>query len=88
MDESDTKIYIGKDGTKEYRNSKGYLHRLNDPAIEYINGDKFWYKEGLCHRVDGPAWEWADGDKRWYLLFKELEEKEFNSWIFRIQKYI
>jgi len=111
MDISNSKIYIDKDGNKESFNLKGEYHRLDGPAIEcsngdkywykedmfhredgsaieYINGDKFWYKEGECHRVDGPAREYSDGDKEWYLLFKELEESEFNSWMNRIRKFI
>jgi len=88
MDDSNTKMYIDIYGSKIYKNSKGSLHRLNGPAIEYSDGDKYWFKEGSCHRTDGPAREYSDGDKEWYLFFKGLEEKEFNSWISRIQKYI
>jgi len=75
MDESCTKMYI---------NTKGKYHRLNGPAKEWLNGDK----EGRLHREDGPAREYSDGDKEWYLFFKGLEEKDFNSWISRIQKCI
>jgi len=51
MDKSDSKIYINKYGTKRYKNSKGYYHRLDGPAIEWLNGDKAWYKEGKGHMV-------------------------------------
>ena len=35
----------------EYYNSKGELHSFNDkPAIEFANGDKYWYKEGKYHK--------------------------------------
>jgi len=111
MDIATTKMYIDKFGTKTYKNSNGQLHRIdgpareykngdkwwykegeyhreNGPAMEYANGDKVWYKEGKLHREDGPAWEWANVDKEWYLLFKELEEKEFNSWTSRIKKFV
>jgi hypothetical protein len=27
----------------EYRNEKGSFHRLDGPAIEYSDGDKWWY---------------------------------------------
>jgi len=40
----------------ETSNDKGELHSFNDkPAVEYDDGDKFWYKEGLYHRLEGPA---------------------------------
>jgi len=83
-----TKMYIDKDGTKKYRNSKGYLHRADGPAKEHPNGTNWWYKEGKYHRLDGPACEYSDGNKYWYILNQYLEEKEFNSWISRIQKCI
>jgi len=61
-----TKRYIDKYGIKRYRNSKGELHRLDGPAIEYTNGDKSWYKEGLLHRENGPAWNYISGAKYWF----------------------
>jgi len=65
MDKSCTKMYINKYGDKAYKNSKGY-----------------------CHREDGPAIEYSDISKSWYILYKKLEEKDFNSWINRIKKCI
>ena len=48
-----------------YKNCK--LHRDNDlPAVEYINGSKYWYKEGKCHRLDGPAEIYNNGSKVWF----------------------
>jgi len=70
----------------EYRNSKGELHRLDGPACEKINGIKIWCKENKYHRLDGPAIE--DSNKYWFILDKFLKEKEFNSWIIRILKFI
>jgi len=88
MDKSNSKMYINTYGVKTYENSKGEYHRLDDPAFESPHGNKGWYKEGLCHRIDGPACEWSNGDKFWYLLHKEFDEKEFNSWIFRIKTFV
>jgi len=131
---NETKMYIDKDGTKVYTNSKEKLHKLDGPAIEYVDGSKFWYKKGKCHRnggpatelangdkywykegkwhrddgpayesvnrtkfwykeglrhrIDGPAIEYSNGERHWWVLNQYLEEKEFNSWISRIQKYI
>ena len=33
---------------------------------EYLNGDKYWYKNGLKHREDEPAVEYPNGIKIWY----------------------
>lgn len=48
-------------------NADGDFHREDGPALEYVNGDKFWYLNGKMHREDGPAVAYADGDKEWYL---------------------
>jgi len=83
-----TKMYIDENETKIYYNSKGECHRIDGPAREYSNGSKFWYKEGKYHRLDGPACEYSNGYKEWYILNTNLEEKEFNSWISRVKKFI
>jgi len=80
-------MYIDENG-KEYFNSKRNYHRLDSPTKEWSNGSKEWYKEGLLHRLDGPAIESSYGTKYWYILNEYLEEKEFNSWIIRIQKFL
>ena len=52
----------------EYRNPAGQLHRVDGPAIEYVNGYKsVWWLNGELHREDGPAIEYAGGDKLWFL---------------------
>ena len=48
---------------KEWRNSKGQLHRIKGPAVEYSDGTKYWCQNGLCHRLGGPAVELANGYK-------------------------
>ena len=45
---------------------KNKLHRTDRPAVEYIDGDKFWYQNGKLHRTDGPAIEYVNGYKAWY----------------------
>jgi hypothetical protein len=35
------------DGTKRWFNDNEQRHRLDGPACEYLNGDKFWYVEGV-----------------------------------------
>lgn len=44
----------------------GYLHRTNDPAVEWKNGTKEWFENGVLHREDGPAREHDDGLTEWY----------------------
>ena len=53
-----------KDRTVYYLNGK--CHREDGPAIEFADGDKFWYKDSKYHRDDGPAIESANGSKEWY----------------------
>lgn len=53
-------------GHKEWRNSKGELHREDGPAIEYFDGAKEWYRNGELHREDGPAAEYPDGERLWF----------------------
>ena len=59
--------FINEYGTKYWKNDKGKLHRIDGPAIEDINGSKFWYINGKRHRLNEPACEYADGTKYWYL---------------------
>ena len=57
---------------------KGYLvHYENGPAIEWKNGDKFWFLNGQLHREDGPAIEWLVGYKLFYLNGDQYLEKEY-----------
>lgn len=63
--------------TKEWRNAAGYYHREDGlPAVEYPNGDKYWWINGQLHRTDGPAAEFAGGEEYWYLEGEELTEEE------------
>lgn len=70
-------------GTKEWF-KEGKRHRIDGPAAEYPNGDKFWFKEGNYHREDGPAIEFASGNKEWYIEGKELTQKEFEDFQFKL----
>ena len=51
----------------EYHNDEGQLHRVDGPAIEWIDGGKEWWLNDKRHREDGPAVEWDNGSKVWYL---------------------
>jgi len=66
VDETIKKIVL-KDGTIEYRNSKGDIHNINDePAVIYVDGTKMWCKNGMLHRDNDPAIEECGGAQFWY----------------------
>jgi hypothetical protein len=50
----------------KYWFQEGKRHRLDGPAIEWVDGSKYWCQYGKLHRTDGPAFEWANGTKAWY----------------------
>jgi hypothetical protein len=54
-------------GCKSWHNESGLLHREGEPAVEWANGDKEWYRNGQLHRALGPAIKKANGTKMWYL---------------------
>ena len=47
-------LQISSVGTR-YWYYNNLTHRDNGPAIEYKNGDKFYYKKGHLSRLDGPS---------------------------------
>ena len=59
---------INQYGDKFWTNKYGDYHRENGlPAVEYVSGSNFWYKNGKLHRDNGlPAMEWSNGDKSWW----------------------
>ena len=45
----------------------GKIHRIDKPAVIYINGMRQWWKEGKPHRDgDKPAVLWAFGARAWW----------------------
>ena len=72
-----SELTIDEDGTKEWKLPNSDYHREDSPAIEFIDGDKFWYINGLRHREDGPAIEYISGNKRWYINDREYTEQEY-----------
>jgi hypothetical protein len=45
----------------------GKVHRDDDlPAIEWNDGDKYWYQKGQLHRLNGPSVESMNGAKIWH----------------------
>ena len=71
-------------GTIEYRNDKGQLHREDGPAVEWVDGGKVWFLNGKRHREGGPAVEFAGGYKAWFLNGVNHSEEEFNEKLRRL----
>ena len=68
---------ILEDGTIEYRDENGELHREDGPAVIMEPfGSKFWYKHGNLHRKDGPAAIFGDGSEHWYINGKCIATKK------------
>ncbi len=45
----------------------GELHCSNGPAyVDYLTGDKKWYRHGQLHRINGPAVIYSDRSFEWY----------------------
>ena len=71
------KQYIETDGSEtKYYSDKAMtvLHREDGPAVEWRDGDKYWYINGERHREDGPAVEYTNGYKAWYINDKRHRE--------------
>jgi hypothetical protein len=58
-------MQVNKYGVKEWR-LHGKLHRIDGPAVEWMNGNKTWFLHDKLHREDGPAIEY-DGGEEWWL---------------------
>ena len=76
-----------KDGKQEFTEEQWYdfdynkLHRRDGPAVEWSDGEKWWYVDGKLHRLDGPAIEWPNGSKEWWVEDKQLNTKEVKIWL-------
>ena len=60
------KVVVTEAGIIRWYNEKEEYHCEHGPAVEYPNGNKYWYQNNKLHRLDGPAIEYVDGDKSWY----------------------
>lgn len=52
-------------GEINHYNGAGQLHRVDGPAHESEQGEK-WYYNGELHRIGGPAVVSADGTSEWW----------------------
>jgi hypothetical protein len=73
---------LDREGTKRWHDSNGQFHRVDGPAVEYVDGHKVWYQHGKRHRDDGPAMEWVSGAKSWYLNDIYLS---FDEWLPKVK---
>ena len=71
-------LEILENGSKSWR-VNGLLHRLDGPAMEWLDGTKSWWVNGQRHRLNGPAIEFADGSKQWWINGEQLSEFEFKK---------
>jgi hypothetical protein len=78
------RTYIDSKGNKHYfsDNYDSFIrmpiyHREDGPAVEFTNGDKYWYINGKLHREDGPAMEFNDGRKGWYIKGESYTEEQY-----------
>jgi hypothetical protein len=65
--DSESTLTIDQLGNNFWKNKEGKLHRLDGPAVEWIDGTRFWYQNGLRHRLDGPAITNKGRYKMWYV---------------------
>ena len=65
---------INEFGTKRWYQN-GLLHRVGDPAIEYLSGSKMWFHEGGRHRLDGPAVVYSDGRIEYWVEGNKAKSK-------------
>jgi hypothetical protein len=74
------KMEVDQRGNKFWRVPYPYLvyHRTGGPAIEWVDGDKWWFLNGEHHRTDGPAVECMDGSTQWWLHDDALT---FEEWL-------
>ena len=77
---------INKYGDKCYYDSDNRLHREDGPAVEWTNGNKWWFKHGDLHREDGPAYERKYGYKEYWLEDIYYTEEEYWEKIKELKK--
>ena len=59
-----SKLTIDKYGNKFWRLYNSYYHREDGPAIEFGNGNKYWYLNGI---------EYTEQEHKYKMRFKKLK---------------
>jgi hypothetical protein len=73
-----SKCVTSAQGTKWWLNDEDRLHRLDGPALEWVDGSKAWYINNGLHRLDGPAIEDCSGAQELWVNNKKLTKKQFD----------
>ena len=60
------RLLIYNDGSEEWRDDKGRMHRLDGPAIKCSTGTEVWYFQDCFHRIGGPAFTYRNIEFKWY----------------------
>jgi hypothetical protein len=63
------------DGSIEWHDSQGRLHRSNGPARILPEGRREWFCRGALHRQGGAAVIHPDGRRAWYSGGEKLREE-------------
>ena len=73
--------HVDINGNQFWRNSQDQLHRTDGlPAVIWLDGSQFWYRNHQHHRIDGPAVIRADGQRYWYINGQHITD-EVEEWL-------
>jgi hypothetical protein len=67
MDTLQSIMKTDRDLTNYYKVGTQVLHRVDGPAVTYLNQYTAWYFEGQYHCETGPALVFNGGSKSWYI---------------------
>lgn len=70
------------DGTIEYHNEHGQLHREDGPAKIWPSGYQSYWLYGNLHREDGPAIIIPDGEEQYWVNGIEYP---YEDWLKRVK---
>ena len=61
------KVKVFENGTIEWYDLEGRLHKEDGPAVVSSDGFRAWHKHGELHRTDGAAVSYSDGSEEWFI---------------------
>jgi hypothetical protein len=70
---------LGIDGSIEWRDEEGELHRVGGPARIFPSGREEWFRHGRLHHTDGPAAIYPDGRRIWFIEGEKVREERSSS---------
>jgi hypothetical protein len=71
MHEEESIMIIDKFGDKKWRNKNGEFHRIDGPAVECQDGDKYWYIKGKYFKEKEAFFEALTDEEKEIALFSE-----------------